>query len=51
MVMGLAVDRNASPRVIASIDQHDVFAGGELKILSGDTYLERVARRPIATVR
>jgi putative restriction endonuclease len=51
MVMGRAVDRNVSPRVIASIDQNDVFVGGELKVLSGDTYLEWVTRRPIATVR
>jgi hypothetical protein len=51
LVMGLAVDTKASPRVIASINQNDVFIGGELKTLSGDTYLERVTRKPIATVR
>jgi hypothetical protein len=51
MIMGLAVDRTASPRVIASIDQNDVFVGGELNVLDGDTYLERVARRPIASLR
>jgi hypothetical protein len=51
MVMGLALDPSASPRVIASIDQNDVFVDGELKVVGGDTYLERLARRPIATVR
>jgi hypothetical protein len=51
MIMGRAVDRNVSPRVIATIDQNDVFVGGELKILGGDTYLEWITRSPIATVR
>ena len=49
--MGLALDPSASPRVIASSDQNDVFVGGELKAVDGDTYLERVARGPIVTVR
>jgi hypothetical protein len=51
IAMGLALDPSASPRVIASIDQNDVFVGGELKVVGDDTYLERLARRRIATVR
>ena len=51
LVMGLAMDRTASPRVIASINQTDVFVGGELRMLSGDTYLERLARRPMSAIR
>lgn len=51
MLMCLAVDTRATPRKIASINEREVFVGGELIEMDGDWWLERVERRPIDLVR
>jgi hypothetical protein len=51
MVMCLVVDRNAVPRSVASINDQEVFVGGKLIDVNGDTWLERIERRPLAAVR
>ena len=50
MVMCLAEDVNASPRKIQSFNSDEVFVGGKVAELEGDTYVEMVARRPIGRV-
>ncbi|NKC14385.1 MAG: hypothetical protein GKR94_20050 [Gammaproteobacteria bacterium] len=46
MVMCLAVDPEASPRKIQSYNSTDVFVGGELLELDGDTWITLVDRLP-----
>jgi hypothetical protein len=51
MVMCQALDVKAAPRVVASFDRNDVFVGGRLIDFDGDAWLERIARRPVSSVR
>lgn len=51
MIMCLAVDPKAAPRMIASFNEREVFLGGELVEADGDWWLERAARRSIDTMR
>jgi hypothetical protein len=50
MIMCRAADPKASPRVIASIDDKDVFVGGRLVQFDGDWWLERAARINVSAV-
>ena|SRR5579862_9632689 len=51
MVMCLVVDRDVAPRSVASINDQEVFVGGKLIDVNGDTWLERVERRLLTAVR
>jgi hypothetical protein len=48
MVMCLAVDPKVAPRTMASFNDQDVFVGGQLIDVDGNTWLERVERKSIA---
>ena len=48
LVMCRAKDSNASPREIAEWDKKNVFIGGELREMNGDTWIEVVRAVPIS---
>ena len=50
LVMCEAKDVDASPRTIKSINDREVFVGGQLFELDGDLWIQRVARRPVSDV-
>ncbi len=47
MVMCLAVDVEAAPRAIKSFNSVDIFVGGEVLELNGNTWVELAARIPV----
>lgn len=47
MVMCLAVDTEATPRVIKSFNKKDIFVGGDVLVQDGDTYVELVGRQAV----
>jgi hypothetical protein len=51
MVMCLAEDISAAPRKIESFNSDEVFVGGRIIELDGDTWVEMVDRRPVNAVR
>ena len=48
LVMCRAKDPSASPREIAGWNAREVFVGGELREVTGDTWIEAVRRIPIS---
>jgi hypothetical protein len=50
LVMCLAKDPTASPREILSFNKEDVFIGGSLRNVDGDTWIELASRVPIKSV-
>ena len=48
LVMCRVRDPNASPREIAGWNEREVFVGGELREVKGDTWIEAVRRIPIS---
>jgi hypothetical protein len=51
MVMCLAADISAAPRKIQSFNSSEVFVGGRVIELDGDTWVEMVDRKPVNAVR
>lgn len=51
MVMCLAEDANAAPRKVKSFNSDEVFVGGRVIELNGDTWVEMAARKPVSAVR
>ena len=51
MVMCEAVDIKASPRTVKSFNDREIFIGGKLTDHAGDSWLQRVERRPVGKVR
>jgi hypothetical protein len=51
MIMCRARDINATPREIAGFDDTELFVGGELIEIDGESWLERVGRRSRAELR
>ncbi len=50
LVMCLAEDPTASPREIKSFNSKEVFVGGELRVIDGDSWLELANRVPAESV-
>jgi hypothetical protein len=48
MVMCLAKNVEASPRAIKSFNEKDIFVGGKVEELDGDTWIELVDRFPVS---
>ena len=51
MVMCLAEDVTAVLRTIKSFNKDEVFVGGEVIDLNGDTWVQRAGRKPVAEVK
>ncbi|MCY1397506.1 hypothetical protein D9M71_125140 [compost metagenome] len=51
MVMCCAEDESATPRKVKSFNSDEVFVGGYVVELNGDTCVEMVERRSVASVR
>jgi hypothetical protein len=51
MIMCIAEDVKAVPRKIESFNNAEVFVGGKVVELDGDTWVEMVARMPVGQVR
>lgn len=51
MIMCLAQDEDANPRVIRNFNNADLFVGGQLIEHDGDIWLEVVRRVPVGQVR
>jgi hypothetical protein len=51
MVMCLAKDISAAPRKVQSFNRNEVFVGGGVIELEGDTWVEMVDRKPVHAVR
>ena len=50
LVMCLAKDPNTSPRAIKSFNRDDVFVGGRLTEINGDTWIELADRVPVKSI-
>jgi hypothetical protein len=50
MIMCLAEDVEAAPRKIKDFNRAEVFVGGKVMELNGDTWVEMVDRKPISVV-
>ena len=50
LVMCRAKDPNVSPREIAGWNKREVFVGGELREVKGDTWIEAIRRVPISEI-
>jgi hypothetical protein len=51
MIMCLAEDMTAAPRTIKSFNSDEVFVGGKVIELNGDTWVEMENRKPVNSVR
>lgn len=51
LVLCRAVDPNVDPRVIEHFDDRDIFVGGELREIDGDSWIQRASRQPAAAQR
>jgi hypothetical protein len=49
MIMCLAEDVNATPRSIKSFNSEEIFVGGQVMELNGDTWVELADRKPLTS--
>jgi hypothetical protein len=51
MIMCVASDVSAAPRIISQFNEREVFVGGRIQQSEGEWWLELVARKPIQAIR